>query len=66
MPGIDRRRQTADPTMGSDSIEIASPVGERLADVRITLTADHQFFRKVLPVCNAPPASNCYAFSDVA
>jgi hypothetical protein len=32
----------------------------------MTQTAGHQFFRKVLPVCNAPPASNCCAFSDVA
>ena len=33
MPGIDCRRQTADPAMGSDGIEIASPVGERLTGV---------------------------------
>jgi hypothetical protein len=33
MPGINRRRQTADPAMGSDGIEIAPPVGERLAGV---------------------------------
>ena len=32
----------------------------------MTQTAGHQFFQKVLPVSNAPPASNCCAFSDVA
>lgn len=31
----------------------------------MTETADHQFFQKVLPECNVPPASSCCAFSDV-
>jgi hypothetical protein len=29
-------------------------------------TSGHQFFQKVLPECNAPPASRCCAFSNVS